>query len=334
MTDRSDDDSRRVEKLGADRRLVWIGVNPTAGAGTRGFLVDELTKELQGRGFEVESTSDFDQLVPECNQRWAQGDLRGVISAGGDGTITRIVNELNPGVPVSVLRLGTENLLAKYLEIPADPIGLADLIEDGWTIPLDAGSANGRLFLLMLSCGFDADVVQRAHAQRKGNITHLHYAKPILDSLRNYSYPELDLQDQPDCESDASESEKVESSVPERARWVFVVNLPRYAGGLQLVPNAVGTDGMLDVCTFLEGNWWNGLRYLGGVVSGLHQNLPDCETFRTSGLRIEADGEVPYQLDGDPGGMLPVDIKVLPARIKCIVGADWLRQHGHKPSSC
>ena len=91
---------------------------------------------------------------------------------------------------------------------------------------------------------------------------------------------------------------------------------------------------MLDVCTFLEGNWRNGLRYLGGVVSGLHQNLPDCETFRTSGLRIEADGEVPYQLDGDPGGMLPVDIKVLPARIKCIVGADWLRQHGHKPSSC
>ena len=40
------------------------------------------------------------------------------------------------------------------------------------------------------------------------------------------------------------------------------------------------------------------------------------------GCGIRADEEVAYQLDGDPGGMLPVEIEVLPGRVTLIVPAD------------
>ena len=102
-------------------------------------------------------------------------------------------------------------------------------------------------------------------------------------------------------------------------RWLFAFNLPCYATGLQFAPQADGADGLLDVCGFGQGSVWHGLRYLTAVLQGRHQTLPDCLTGRVRRLRITADAEVPYQLDGDPGGMLPVEIEVLPGRLRLIV---------------
>jgi diacylglycerol kinase family enzyme len=36
-------------------------------------------------------------------------------------------------------------------------------------------------------------------------------------------------------------------------------------------------------------------------------------------FRLEADEPVPYQVDGDPGGHLPLEIKVLPQRLTLVV---------------
>ena len=313
--------ANKIVRLPHGARKVLIGFNPTAGAGKHSHLVADLSDQLQLCGLEVECLAQVDQLAERTREYWSSGKLRAVVAAGGDGTVSQVANRLAATVPICVLPLGTENLLAKYLQIPADPVALADLIQVGWGVQLDAGSANGRLFLLMLSCGFDADVVHRAHSVRRGNITHLHYAKPILQSLRSYKYPKLRVRAAEGARDLADESGFSE------ARWVFVVNLPRYAGGLQLVPDAVGTDGLLDVCTFRSGSWWHGLRYLGGVVVGRHQSWSDCQTFRTEKLRIAADAEVPYQLDGDPGGLLPVDVEVLSARVTCVVHESWARKN-------
>jgi diacylglycerol kinase family enzyme len=111
-----------------------------------------------------------------------------------------------------------------------------------------------------------------------------------------------------------------------KARWAFVVNLPGYAGGLNTVPTALGNDGLLDVCTFKHGFFWHGLRYAASVAVGMHQKLSDCLCWQARRLRIESDAEVPYQLDGDPGGLLPVEIEVLPRRLTLIVPASPSRQ--------
>jgi diacylglycerol kinase family enzyme len=102
-------------------------------------------------------------------------------------------------------------------------------------------------------------------------------------------------------------------------RWAFVANLPCYAAGLQFAADADGGDGLLDVCTFSGGSLWDGLRYLSYVLLGKHQELDDCCMATGSRLRIEADGPVPYQLDGDPGGMLPLEIEILPRRLNLVL---------------
>jgi diacylglycerol kinase family enzyme len=105
------------------------------------------------------------------------------------------------------------------------------------------------------------------------------------------------------------------------------MNLPRYAGGLQIVPQAVGDDGLLDVCTFKEGSLWSGLTYLAGVLMGQHQTYSDCVNRRTRSVRIESDEPVPYQLDGDPGGFTPLEIDVVPGRLTLLAPLAWARQH-------
>ena len=311
-----------AEKQADGTREVLIGVNPHAGAGNRLAIVEEFCRQLLVLDFHAEVVTEIDRLAEKAAQLQADRRLRAVVAAGGDGTIRLLAERTLPDTPLFVLPLGTENLLSKYLELTADPWQSARVIAEGVAVRLDAGEANGKLFTLMAGCGFDADVVRRLHGGRKGNIHHFSYAKPILDAVRNYDYPELRVY----CAAaDAADGELTEQIT---ARWAFVVNLPRYAGGLTFAESASGSDGLLDVCTFKEGSLWYGLVYLGGVLLGQHEGMQDFEHVRTRRLRIEAAGPAPYQLDGDPGGELPVEIRVLPNRIRLLVTHEWATRHG------
>jgi diacylglycerol kinase family enzyme len=278
--------------------------------------VEELRQRLATGGFQASVFADVDALASEAAGALASGELRVVVAAGGDGTFRLLAERTPLGTPLTILPLGTENLLARYLELAAEPESLAAVIAAGATVQLDAGRANGRLFALMAGCGFDADVVRRLHEQRQGHIQHLSYARPILDTIFGYEYPELRVSYAPaDAPPDAELSEQI------TARWVFVINLPRYAGGLSFAPQASGADGLLEVCTFKEGSLWHGLMYLGGVMLGQHESMQDFTRVQTRRVRIATEGTAPYQLDGDPGGSLPVEIAVEPKRLTLMVAA-------------
>jgi diacylglycerol kinase family enzyme len=316
-------------QLPAAARQVLMGVNPKAGFQDRQEIVALVCQELGNRGFECRVIHEIDELAGEAARLLAAGELRAVVSAGGDGTLRLIASKTPPGTPLVVLPLGTENLLAKFLDYSVAPADLAELVAGGLAVRLDAGQANGSLFALMAGCGFDADVVRRVHAGRQGHIHHLSYAKPIVDTIRKYDYPELRVRYAPaDAAEDAEWTEEAGLTKELRAKWVFVVNLPRYAGGLVFSPQASGTDGLLDVCTFKEGSLWSGLLYLGGVMLGQHEGMQDFVRIQTRRLRVEAAGEVPFQLDGDPGGELPAEFGVLPGRLTMVVGRSWAREHG------
>jgi diacylglycerol kinase family enzyme len=303
-----------------EARRILIAANPHAGARSGQLLVGQVADGLRQRGFAVEIISDIAHLIREVQGGYEDGSLYAVAAAGGDGTAALVVNVLPPSVPLALIPLGTENLFAKYLGVKADADAICESIAGGSVVRLDAGKANDRLFLLMLGCGFDAEVVRRLHRERKGHIHHFSYAKPILDSIRSYEYPQLRVYFQP-----ASPTASVAETGMLVGCWAFVVNLPRYAGGLSIVPGADGSDGLLDVGTFKHGNLWNGLMYLGGVWLGQHGSWRDFATVRAPRIRIEADApDVPYQLDGDPGGVLPVEVEALPGRITVLTPPRWV----------
>ncbi len=294
---------------------VLVAANPNAGARSGKPKIDRLAELLREAGFEPTVTSNIDEIASLSQSLLASGQLRAVVAAGGDGTVDLVVNNTDPTVPLTILPLGTENLLSKYLKISPDPEFVCRTIADGVTLSHDAGRVGNQVFSLMLSCGFDAEVVRRVHEERSGHIHQLAYAKPILDSILNYQYPELRVY----CDDEE----------PIFARWCFVFNLPKYAMGLRIAPEAIGHDGLLDVCTFKDGSLISGLTYLSGIVLGQHQSWRDCTVKRAVSVRIESDGDVPFEVDGDPGGKLPADIEVLPNRLTLLASPDWAEGHGY-----
>jgi diacylglycerol kinase family enzyme len=301
---------------------VLISLNPKAGAKSGRPAVESLERLLGDENFAVEVLSDIDALADRAAVLQENDELRCVVAAGGDGTVALVANRTSSTTPIAVLPLGTENLLAKHLSVGTEPADVARTIVSGQTFRCDAGRAGDRVFLLMAGCGFDAEVVRRLHDERTGHIHHLSYAKPIVDSIRSYEYPELQVT----CELPHENGSTARSEVV-ACRWAFVVNLPRYAGGLRIAPHASGDDGLLDVCTFKEGSFWSGLRYLSGVMLGQHESWDDCVTVRATRLRIESKEPVPYQLDGDPGGFLPIDIEALPERLTLLTHSAEADEH-------
>lgn len=290
-----------------DAHRVLIVANPTAGSQHRRDAIEGLAQCLRNRGLTPQLVHDLNTLPDLTREHLASGQLRAVVAGGGDGTVAEIVNRTAAEVPITVFPLGTANLLAGYLELRADPNSMADMVAEGAMARVDAGLANGRLFVLVAGCGFDADVVERLHRVRSGG--HSSYWKwlgPIWNTIRSYEYPKLRVS----CWTGDETEPEVRA-----VRWALVVNLPPYAVGLEFAPRAVGADGQLDLCTFHRGSFWHGLRYLSYLWLRRHHALPDYQTSRVTRVRIESERQVPYQLDGDPGGYLPLEIEVLPARL-------------------
>jgi diacylglycerol kinase (ATP) len=117
------------------------------------------------------------------------------------------------------------------------------------------------------------------------------------------------------------------------ARFAFVVNVPRYALGLRFVPEAQADDGQLDLCTFRRGSFFHGLWYLGNLLLDKHRQLPDCVVRPVRRLRIESDAPVPYELDGDASGFLPLDVHIVPNRLTLIVPPSWPARNSRSPNT-
>ncbi|MEX0938471.1 MAG: diacylglycerol kinase family protein [Pirellulales bacterium] len=294
-------------------RRILIAANPISGARPSSGTIERLQSLLIDAGYNVVILRERDGLAEAAERSLHDGELRAVVAAGGDGTVGRVVNQTPPGVPLAVLPMGTENLVARYLGQQRGADAVFQTLHRGHLIRMDAGSANGRLFVLMCSAGLDAEVVHRLHIARRGHITRLSYAKPLLQTIRSYGYPELTLSVQ------CTDGESAQQPQPVSARWVVVVNVPLYGLGLNFAPQADPADGQLDVCTLSRGSTWSGMWFLWRVRRGLHIGRADCTLRQCAALRIESAGDVAYQVDGDPGGRLPIDIEAVPGRLKFVV---------------
>ncbi len=306
---------------------VVIAANPKSGAGPSGSRIAELQGAITAAGYQCRVEHSLEALLEQCIVRDRAGDLRAVVSAGGDGTAEALANILPSHVPLLLFPLGTENLLAKHLRITGDVRQACDILHRDQRLALDVGSANGKLFLVMLSCGFDAEVVRRMHAVRTGHINRWSYARPILSSLLGYRFPQLGWSVGTMPGEMPAQGQPVDAEQTLRhAAWLFVFNVPRYAAALNFCPQADPTDGLLDVCTFQCSGIVAGFGYLARLWHGSHQRMRGFSHTRCGRLEIPApidnNGrtlDVPYQLDGDPGGLLPLKIEVLPARLTLLV---------------
>jgi len=295
---------KRPQRLDPNLRDVAVLVNPMAGTGPAGDVVAELLSSLRRRDFQPRICVHRTELSELVEQ--AGSSLRCVVAAGGDGTLAEVLNRAR-GIPVAILPIGNENLVAGYFKQERSGQRLAATIAEGRLRWIDLARANGRIFALLASAGIDADVVHRVHRQRRGHINRLTWVSPVLHALAFYGYPSIEV-------------EILDTGERLSGKEVMVFNLPRYAGHFPIVPNAQPDDGLLDLCVFERGGWRNLLRYMYGMIRRWHARIPDLHQRQVRSVRLWAeDPGAPLQIDGDPGSRLPVTIEVAPSGLPLVV---------------
>jgi diacylglycerol kinase family enzyme len=285
-------------------RWVAIQRNPMSGSGRRRPLLDFIAA-LRHYGLRPRLYSNRAELDAALADPPRRAALHGLVAAGGDGTVLDLINR-HPDLPVGILPLGTENLLARQFRMPRDGAGAAAVVAHGRLQPLDLGRIGPRRFAIMASFGFDADVMHRAHLRRAGHITRLHYVQPIWSALRTYQYPEVRVFAD-------------DSAQPVTGKLAIVANLPAYALRLGVAPGARGDDGLLDIRVFQRGSTFDMLRYVCLVALGRHEHQSDVLALQARRIRVESDLPVPIQVDGDPAGYTPCEITIEPGAAQLFV---------------
>ncbi|KAA5540230.1 protein BmrU [Roseiconus nitratireducens] len=301
------------------QREVIVFTSPNAGNGAAREQIPRLIELIgnSGRNLRCQVVADSQQLVDLTADRRRSGLPQPVVvAAGGDGTLSLVASLTRSDTPLIPMPMGTENLLARYFGQSNDAEAVLRTLLASRSFQMDAGMANGRLFLIMASAGFDAEVVRRLHLRRRGHISRLSYLAPILRTIGRYRFPPVRVR----C---WDESDELIDDVS--VGWAMAFNLPCYAASLRIEPDARSDDGQMDLITFGGRSVLSGLRYIAGIAGGRHRGFADVKRRRVARVRIEAERRVAFQLDGDYAGRLPLEIKVLPKRIRLLLPPGYTR---------
>ncbi len=325
MTPNLDVQVRDVQSAGR-----WLVIyNPTAGRRRRRKL-DAALAVLRARGVEVRLAETAGPDDPEAMARDAEDDVSLVVVAGGDGTIKGAVEGLvargaagRTVPPLGVLPLGTANVLAGELGLPADAADAAGVLADGVTADIHLGYADGRCFLIMVGVGFDASVVARIRPSMKRLLGKAAY---VVEALRELARPQ-----------DRRHRVTVGGETFEAAA-IVLANGHFYGGRFVLAPNASLTAPEFQVCLFLRSGRWSVMRYFVAIALGLPGRwggathvaaaalglLPRPEDYRVvpaTEVTITGPQGSPVQGDGDIIGTLPMTAGIAPQTLKIIVPA-------------
>ena len=233
--------------------------------------------------------------------------LDGLVALGGDGLVNLAAQELvGTGTPLGIVPCGTGNDIARALGIPLRPRDAVDVVLAGRTRVMDVGRAGERVFLSVVSSGFDSRVNERANRLTWPTGPAV-YPVAMMQELRVFRPIPFEL---------------ILDGTPWRtaAMLVAVGNGPSYGGGMKVCPAADLTDGLLDITLVRPMPTGKFLRIFPSVYRGAHVRSPDVLTARAATVSLSAPGLTAYA-DGEPLGALPVTLEAVPAALTAFVPA-------------
>lgn len=288
--------------------------NPAAGLGRAGGRAAALVRALAARGHAVEAVGTAGPGDAGRLAAGAEGAVDCIVAAGGDGTLAEVVNGLaDPrATPLVPMPLGTANMMARVLAVPADPARLAAWIERARPRRLDlglarfAGGATTR-FLSVAGVGFDAQVTAAVARSRGRRLGFRGYAAPIVRTLVRYRAPRLAV--------------ALDGGPAIGCGFVIVGKLPNYGGILRVTPGARPDDGRLHACLFLRAAPRDLFRFVAPAFRGRLGDRSDVVLRPVAELAVDAPEPVAVQLDGDYRGTTPVALSLAPAVVPVLAAS-------------
>jgi diacylglycerol kinase (ATP) len=285
-------------------------LNPSAAPAVREAVLQALDRYFPSAGIEYtmhepRKGAAFGEIV---RARLGEGfDL--VVAAGGDGTISAVVDGLaGSGVPLGIIPTGTANLVARELNIPLVPGEAAALIAGApRSRMMDAMRIGPRVYVLVAGIGISASVAggtTRGNKRRFGLIAYLGAA-----ILKIFEFGPRHLEVTVDGVSQKH-----------HAIEVAILNCGILAQMLfPQGPDIHVDDGHLDVWILDTKTLLDYPRYLFRILAR-RPGSPRAYFIKAErSISVRSATPLPVQADGDVIGTTPVDIEVLQGAVKVFV---------------
>jgi diacylglycerol kinase (ATP) len=237
-----------------------------------------------------------------------------VVAAGGDGTISEVVNGLmragddKPAPTLGIIPLGSANDLADGLELPREVSAVCHRIMQGKTRPIDLGLVNGHYFANNSAVGLEPVVTQEQEQMRQLLHGTPRYVVAALRCIRKAKPWQVRMEwDQGAFEGPIT--------------LVSVGNGSRTGGAFYMTPQARLDDGLLDFVYAYGLSSWQILKLFPKTLTGKHIDHPLVKYQRTKFLSISIDPTSPLQADGEiiSDNATDVNYQVIPNRLRVIV---------------
>lgn len=243
-----------------------------------------------------------------------------VVAAGGDGTISDVVNGLVHGTRAStrlgIIPIGSGNDLAWDLGVAMDIETAVSRLFSNEIKTLDLARIEddlGRYRIVdnNLGVGFDATVVIETE-----RITRLYgFAKYLLATFRTiafyYDTPRLTITFD-------------DETISQETLFITFGLGRRHGGGFLLTPDADHTDNLIDTCMVDPINRVTMLRTIVAAMKGAHTNKSFVAMRQNEQIIVKSDSPMPIHTDGEvfaypKDNVRQITVTSLPAAIEVLV---------------
>lgn len=293
------------------RKIIYL-INPISGTRGKSSLKELITRETQNRNipFEILPTA-ADGNYDFVRKKIQEEQVTDIGICGGDGTVNQVVQALaDTGVQFGIIPMGSGNGLALAAGIPkASDKALEILLGDKSKL-IDGFMVNNHFACMLCGLGFDAQVAhQFADHPKRGLSTYAKLTTRHFFTAKPYPF--------------VINANKLEFST--EAFFISIANSNQFGNNFTIAPQAVLSDGLLDVVvvkkiakpllllTVMR-------QVLAGKIKRIENSLNSPVIyFQTRELTIRNPSDAPIHIDGEPWEcQRELNIKVLPRFFRLI----------------
>ena len=294
-------------------RIIY---NPTSGREAIKKNLPDVLEILENAGYETSThatTGEGDAIEAAKLAVERRYDL--VVAAGGDGTISEVVNgmaeqEYRP--KLGIIPVGTTNDFARALQIPRDIVAAAEIIAKGDRIPIDIGRMNEKYFINIGGGGSLTELTYDVPSKLKTVLGQLAYYLKGIEMLPSLKATNMTIE--------------YDGKLFEGEAMLFLVGLTNSIGGFEkLSPSSSINDGMFTLLILTKTNLADFIRIASLALRGEHINDPKVIYTKANRIKVHSDEKVLLNLDGEFGGVLPAEFVNLYRHFEVFVPIDKIR---------